>query len=204
MKRALFAAAVIVGFLATTSDVQAQGITIGALGGYNYSELSDLPSGISEVGQKGGLAVGAFVDINLTGFFVSVEGLYVENKAETDGTDTFQQTFIQVPVYLGYRFLSGMVRPALYAGGTASFETDCSVEVEGFPSTDCADDLVGISTNSAIWGAVFGGGVDVAVGPVILTGDIRYNLGLSKISDTDDSKWNSWMVLVGIGFGLGV
>ena len=50
---------------------------------------------------------------------------------------------------------------------------------------------------------MFGGGVDVAVGPVILSGDIRYNLGLSAISDDEDTKWNSWMVLVGIGFGLG-
>jgi len=50
-----------------------------------------------------------------------------------------------------------------------------------------------------------GGGLDVALGFIRLNGDVRYNLGLSKVVDEEgvDTKWNSWMFLVGAGIGLG-
>lgn len=210
MKRAMFAAAVVVGFgLAGISDAQAQGITIGVQGGYNYAGLSDVPTSIDSIGDKGGLVVGAFGELHFSKmWFIGVEGNYMENKSEftdVDGTYNFKQNYIQIPAYLGVRLLSGMVQPILYAGGTAMFETTCKVDAEGFEAVDCSDPDIDVSTKSAIWGAVFGGGVNLAVGPVILTGDVRYNLGLTKISDEagEEAKWNSWMFLVGVGLGLG-
>ena len=210
MKKALLGMALVFGLgLVGISDAQAQGITLGAQGGYNYAELSDLPTDTDEIGKKGGLVLGAFVDIQFHSMlFLSVEGNYVEQKndvTDTDGTTEFKQNFIQIPALLGVRLLSGMVQPVLYAGASASFETKCQITPEDFSALDCTDPLVDLSTNSALWSAVFGGGVNVALGPVILNGDIRYNLGLSTIIDEagEESKWNSWMVLVGIGFGLG-
>ena len=208
MKRALLTAALAIGIgLAGTSDAQAQGLTLGVQGGYNYAQLSDVPTSISEVGDKGGLVLGAFVDLSLGEMlFLGLEGNYVEMKSdvtEIAGTSLFKQNYIQIPAVLGVRLLRGMIEPVLYAGGAAAFETKCEIEPEGLSAADCSDPLNGVDTKSAIWSAVFGGGVNVAVGPVIVNGDLRYNLGLTKISDTDDSKWNHWMALVGVGFRLG-
>jgi hypothetical protein len=207
MKRALFGVAVAFCLgLAGISEVQAQGITLGAQGGYNYAQLSDIPTDVSEVSDKGSFVVGAFVDIQFHPMlFIGVEGLYAENKTElTDTTDvaSFKQAYFEIPAYLGARLLSGMFQPVLYAGASAAFESKCDVEVSGV-SASCSD--VDVSTKSAIWSAVFGGGLDVSLGSIVLNGDVRYNLGLSKVLDEEgeDTKWNSWMVLVGVGFKLG-
>jgi hypothetical protein len=207
MKKALLGVAVALAFgLAGTSDAAAQGITLGVQGGYNYAQLSDVPTDIEEVGDKGSFVVGAFVDIQFHSLlFIGVEGMYAESKVDitdTGETGSFKQAYIDVPVYLGARLLHGMFQPVLYAGGMASFEASCDITIMSV-SASCSD--VDISTKSAVWSAVFGGGLDVALGPVRLNGDIRYNLGLSNVLDEDgeDIKWNSWMGLIGIGFGIG-
>ncbi|UCF20048.1 MAG: PorT family protein [Gemmatimonadota bacterium] len=203
MKRAMLGVAVVFGLaLAGVSDAQAQGITLGAQGGYNYAQLADVPTDFGEISDKGSFVVGAFLDIQFHNLlFLGVEGNYLENKFEaTDGSGTWKQNYVQIPAYLGVRLLKGMLQPVLYAGAAANFETTCTVS-EGDLSVDCSD--LDLSTNSAIWNAVFGGGVDVALGAIRLNGDIRYNLGLTKVEETEDAKWNNWMFLVGVGFGLG-
>lgn len=209
MKRALLGVAVVFGLgLAGISDAQAQGITLGVQGGYNYAQLSDVPTDLDEVSEKGSFVAGAFLDIQFHKLlFIGVEGNYLQNKTEITGdgeTGDFKQGYIQIPVYLGARLLSGMFQPVLYAGASASFESTCDVTIMDV-SFSCSDEEIDISTKSAIWSAIFGGGLDVALGPVRLNGDVRYNLGLSKVVDEegDDTKWNNWMFLVGIGFGLG-
>lgn len=209
MRKPLFGMAVALCLgLAVVSEAQAQGITLGAQGGYNYAQLSDVPTDIENVGDKGSLVLGAFANIQFHPMlFVGVEGLYVERKTElTEASETadFKQAHFEIPAYLGARLLSGMFQPVVYAGASAAFESKCEVSAEG-ATADCSDPDVDISTKSALWSAVFGGGLDVALGSIILTGDIRYNLGLSKIVDEEgeDTKWNSWMFLVGVGFKLG-
>ena len=199
MKRALLGVAVMFGLvLSGASDAQAQGLHLGLQGGYNYAQLSDVPSDISEIGDKGSFVIGAFVDIQVHKLlFIGVEGNDVEYKSEAD-LEVFKQGQVQIPAYLGVRLASGLLQPNLYAGAAASFEASCSVE-----SVSCED--LDISTKSAIWSAVFGGGLDVALGFIRLNGDVRYNLGLTKVIDEEgvDTKWNSWMFLVGAGIGLG-
>lgn len=207
MKKALLGVAVALALgLAGTSDAQAQGITLGVQGGYNFSEFSDIPTDVDNVSNDGGLVAGAFVDIQFHKLlFLGVEGMYAEYKSDvtdTDGTVGFKQAYIEIPAYLGARLLHGMFQPVLYAGASVAFETTCNLSL-GSLSESCTD--LDIPTKSSIWSAVFGGGLDVAVGPVRLNGDIRYNLGLTKVLDEEgeDIKWNSWMALVGIGFGIG-
>ena len=209
MKRTLFGMAVALCLgLAGINEAQAQGITLGAQGGYNYAQLSDVPTDFESVGDKGSFVLGAFANIQFHPMlFVGVEGLYVERKTELTAlgeTADFKQSHFEIPAYLGARLLSGMFQPVVYAGASAAFESKCEVTGEG-TTVDCSDPDVDISTKSALWSAVFGGGLDVALGSIILTGDIRYNLGLSKIADEEgeDIKWNSWMFLVGVGFKLG-
>jgi len=205
MKKALLGMALVFGLgLVGISDAQAQGITLGAQGGYNYSQISDVPTDLDAVGDKGGLVVGAFLDIQFHSLvFLSVEGNYVERKSEiteTGETGEFKQNYIDIPALLGVRLMSGMLQPVLYAGGMVSFETKCTLSTDLF-SESCTD--LDFGTKSNIWSAVFGGGLDIALSAIRINADVRYNLGLSEVVDDDEAKWNSWMVLVGIGFGLG-
>jgi hypothetical protein len=112
------------------------------------------------------------------------------------------QDFVEIPAMLGTRLAGGLVQPKLYLGATAAFESKCSVEsVTMIPGVgDCAS----LDTESAIWSATFGGGLDLALGFIMLTTDVRYNLGLTAIGGGTDSKWNTWMLLAGLGFRLGV
>ena len=208
MKRAMFAVAATLGLgFATIGDVQAQGLTLGAQGGYNYAQLSQLPVDIDEVGDKGGLAIGAFLDIQFhRTLFLSVEGNYVEYKNDlTVGLDSgvITHRYFQVPAFLGARLLTGLVQPVLYAGASASFETKCQIDPETGATQDCSDPGVDITTKNVTWNAVFGGGVNIALAMVVLNADLRYNLGLTEAAEDDPTKWNSWMALVGIGFRLG-
>ncbi|UCC83420.1 MAG: PorT family protein [Gemmatimonadota bacterium] len=206
MNRAMFAAAVVLclGF-AGISDAQAQGFTLGAQGGYNYAQLSDVPTDLDDVGDKGSFVVGAFLDIQFhETLFLGVEGNYVEYKNElTAGTETgdIKQAYIQVPAVLGARLLTGMIQPVVYGGVTANFETTCEIDPGTGTTEDCSVDTV--DTKNVTWNAVFGGGVNISLAMIVLNADLRYNLGLSKAAEDEDTKWNSWMALVGIGFKLG-
>jgi hypothetical protein len=186
-------------------DAQAQGLTLGAQAGYNYAQLSDVPTGIDEVGDKGGFVVGAFLDVQFhETLFLGVEGNYVEYKNDlTIATEsgTVKQAYIQVPVVLGARLLTGMIQPVVYGGATANFETKCQIDPDTGSAVDCSPS--DIDTKSVTWNAVFGGGVNISLAMIVLTADLRYNLGLSKVAEGDDTKWNSWMGMVGVGFKLG-
>ncbi len=206
MNRAMFAVTVVLclGF-AGIGDAQAQGLTLGAQAGYNYAQLSDVPTGIDEVGDKGGFVVGAFLDVQFhETLFLGVEGNYVEYKNDlTIATEsgTVKQAYIQVPVVLGARLLTGMIQPVVYGGATANFETKCQIDPDTGSAVDCSPS--DIDTKSVTWNAVFGGGVNISLAMIVLTADLRYNLGLSKVAEGDDTKWNSWMGMVGVGFKLG-
>ena len=157
MKRALLGVAVVLGLaLAGASDAQAQGITLGVQGGYNLASLSSVPEDVSEVKDKGGLVLGAFVDIQFHEMlFLGVEGNYTEHKSDVtdpDGTSGFKQNYIQIPAVLGVRLLKGLVQPVLYAGAAINFETTCNVDPETGDSQDCSD--VQLDTESSIWNAV--------------------------------------------------
>lgn len=205
MSRAMFAVAVALclGF-AGISDAQAQGLTLGAQAGYNYAQLSDVPTDIDDVGDKGSFVVGAFLDIQFhETLFLGLEANYVEYKNElTIATETgdIKQGYIQAPVYLGARLMTGILQPVVYGGATANFETTCDL-TQGAESIDCATQ--GIDTKSVTWNAMFGGGLNIALPMIVLSADLRYNLGLSKVAEDDDTKWNSWMALVGVGIRLG-
>ncbi|NIN71527.1 MAG: outer membrane beta-barrel protein [Gemmatimonadetes bacterium] len=206
MNRAMFATAVVLclGF-AGISDAQAQGLTLGAQGGYNYAQLSDVPTGLDEVGDKGSFVVGAFLDVQFhETLFLGLEANYVEYKNEwtlLTETGVIKQAYIQAPIYLGARLMTGMLQPVVYGGATANFETTCKIDPDNLSAEDCSTE--GIDTESVTWNAVFGGGINIALPMIVLSADLRYNLGLSKAAEGEDSKWNSWMGLVGIGIRLG-
>jgi hypothetical protein len=89
------------------------------------------------------------------------------------------------------------VSPHIYAGPAIAFKAGCSVKFTGGSVTiggTCADNDVHLKSTD--FNLTFGGGVDV--GRALI--DVRYDLGLSKISDetTDnDVKTRTLYLLTG-------
>jgi len=184
-------------FLAAPA-VQAQ-MTLGVKGGVNSAKLGGLDVGSTS--SKTGFQGGAFLDIGFgSTFHLQPELLYSDRSTEGN-VATLSQAFVEIPVLFKAAFGTGLLQPALYAGPSLSFKTSCERDIGG-TVTDC-DDLAGADFSSTNWAVVFGGNLDVAVGPVILIGDIRYNLGLSTIEGDGSGKWNFWSFMVGVGFGIG-
>jgi hypothetical protein len=51
--------------------------------------------------------------------------------------------------------------------------------------TGNCDDVPGISTNTVDAGGIVGGGLDLNLGALVLTGGVRYGFGVSKVADFD-------------------
>jgi hypothetical protein len=128
------------------------------------------------------------------------------NDAETSGK--FSLKYIQVPVLLQYHLSSGPgVSPRIVVGPAIAFESGCkisgsdgSVDV----SLDCEE--ADIATKSKDFSAVFGAGVDIPTNGILITGDVRYDLGLSNIDDSgaDGSVKNrSWGIFLGAAVPIG-
>ena len=184
--------------LATGSlGASAQNITLGAKAGYSLADLSD----VQDLTQQGAFAGGGFLSVGLGKMFLAVEGLYAQRKVESSGVVAFTQDVVEIPATLGTRLAGGFVQPKLYLGAAAAFESKCSVDAIAAPFG--VGDCTTLDTKSAVWSAVFGGGLDISLGLIVITTDVRYNLGLTTINDSTDAKWNTWMVLAGLGFRLG-
>ena len=196
--RALTFAAV-VGLALGATSLEAQSLSLGLKGGVALSNVTDLDSTSSGTGFAGG----AYLGIGLTSITIQPEVLYVQRKFSLPGIGTQEQEFtsnyIDIPLVIGFRLGTPMVAPMIYVAPTASFETTCSIEEAA--SVDCSD--LSIDTKSTLWSIGLGGSIDLAVGPILLTGDVRYDIGLTKIQEGEDSKWNTWLFMVGAGFRIG-
>ena len=194
MRRFLLAA---LGLATVATGVSAQNVTLGAKAGYSLGDLAD----VQDITQQGAFAGGGFVSIGFGNMFLAVEGLYAQRKVESSGVASFTQDVVEIPATIGKRLAGGLVQPKLYLGAAAAFESKCSVDAITMPLGvgNCAT----LDTKSAVWSAVFGGGLDISLGLIVITTDIRYNLGLTTINDSTDAKWNTWMLLAGLGFRLG-
>ncbi len=188
-------------FLAA-APAAAQGITVGLKGGVNGSSLSDL----DDTESRAGYVAGAYAQFGLSrSVFLQPELLYASRRVRgtSDGdTAELKTDFADLAALLGLRLIPGAISPFVYGGPILSFETRCRIEAEsGLSATDCPD--FQLDTNATQTSLAFGGGVDLALGALILTGDLRYQLGLSEAATDDTAKWRSWSFMVGLGLGLG-
>jgi hypothetical protein len=134
---------------------------------------------------------------------------------------------LQVPVALAFP-TGGKLRPRLYAAPSLAFELRCSASLavrneyytpggeligsdESEFTGDCRDDYehgvfggpLFTETKTIDIGIVFGGGLDIRIGGGALTADVRYNLGLSDIDDSDATLRNrAFQVLLGYSYFL--
>lgn len=188
--------------LAAAMPAAGQGVTIGVRAGPTGADLTELDQ--SE--GRAGFAAGAHARFGLgASLFLQPELLYVSRRVEGVSTGTaiaLDNDFADLGLLLGFRLLPGGVSPFAYAGPVVSFETRCRIQAEPDVSvTDCPD--FGLDTKETQTFLALGGGVDLSLGLLILTGDVRYWAGLSDAAEDDVGSWRSWAFLLGLAFGLG-
>ncbi len=187
--------------LLVPASARAQG-QIGAVVGATLSTLRGVDGLDSRTGLIGGLSLVFSGPLAL-----QTGALFVSKGAEgqSSGPDGLELEYLEVPLLLRLAVGGGSgVSPHFYAGPYLGFQIDCTVD--GF-SGDC--DNLGVSTNSMDIGGIIGGGLDFNLGPLILTGGLRYGFGVSKVADfefgsvQESAKNGTFAIYTGLAFKLG-
>ncbi|MDH3733864.1 MAG: PorT family protein [Gemmatimonadota bacterium] len=210
--RQFFSALAFAGLLVPAGLAAQSNSLIGVKAGINSSTVSfsdgDEVDAMSATGFVGGL----FAQIGLGEMFaIQPEGLYSSKgfKADIDGEGAqLRVNYIEIPVLLVARFGdAGGVRPSVFAGPVISFESKCELKSTGSVAfkSDCPDvPDEPIETKSTDFGAAFGAGILVPLGGVSLVADARYTLGLTNLTDDDESAKNrAWSFMGGVAVGIG-
>jgi hypothetical protein len=204
----MFAAMFAFGF-AGVQDAAAQQNMVGVKGGFISAELSADDFGDSD--SRSGFGAGAFLQVMVApSFSIQPEALYLSKGGSgsiEDFDTTLKLNYLQVPVLVQYHLPTpGPVSPRLFAGPSVAFEVGCDVEAtSGAISVEGSCEDADINTKSADFGVVFGGGVDISTGGIVLTLDGRYDLGVTNLDDSPDAdaKNRAWEFFAGVGFPFG-
>lgn len=182
MKRLVFA-------LIMATSLPAFALRLGAHGGVNSSNVSQTPS-VTYTGRTGMIA-GAILESNMGTFLsLQIEGDYVQK-----GTSGTSLNYLEFPVLLRLNLPFPVITPFAMAGPSLGFLSSASVGPLDVKSSYASTD----------WGLIFGGGVELAMGPVAaLIVQLRYQLGLSDIDPTAafTTKNNGFQVTGGFLFGF--
>ena len=173
------------------TGLEAQGFKLGVKAGGARSDLAQVDS--SEAGW--GFVGGAYAGIGLGSIVIQPEVLYVQRKASQQaGSATLKQNYIDVPVLVGFS-LGVVVKPFLYVAPVVSFETSCGLSLDSL-SDDCTD----FDTKSALFSGAIGAALDFGMFNI----DVRYNFGFSDTAEGEDGRWNTLMIMGGVGLSLGL
>ena len=157
--------------------VHAQG-SIGVIAGANYSTLN----GVNSLDQRDGTMGGISLVLPLGGSIALQPELLLATKGGTAGGSAGQSgvklNYAEVPVLIRVGLPKGsLVSPHLYAGPYLGLQVDCTVQ----GTNSKCDDVPGISTTSVDVGGIAGGGLDLALGGLVLSAGVRYDFGVSKV-----------------------
>jgi hypothetical protein len=162
--------------------------------GLNISKLSTDVSAITTA-AKSGLQIGAFVRLgNKT--YIQPELMFsgrggIFEGITPDKNSNFSLKTLDIPVLIGTKVINApLAKLRIYAGPVASFVLTKSWKIGDIEQAE--DD---IKLKNAIWSATVGAGVDI----LMLTLDVRYELGLNNISSDNSSsvKNNMWNISLG-------
>jgi hypothetical protein len=180
------------------------GLSVGGFAGYRLGERVTIYGELSFV-RKG---------FSSEGYFITDAGGGVIQETTLDWTSHLDYLELQVPLAVTFP-TGGRLRPRLYAGPSLALELGCgwslaqrSVFISGATvigteqsevTGDCADEE--IETKAIDIGILFGGGLDIRMGGGALTADVRYNLGLIDINESDAMSGNrAFQVLLGYSY----
>ncbi|MBS1523645.1 MAG: PorT family protein [Bacteroidetes bacterium] len=190
MKKLLLSVALLV---AVCISAKAQ-FSLGVKGGVNFSKINT--DNLNE-STRTGYQAGIFARVG-NAFYLQPE-VYLSSTGgkftTTDGNFHANVDFtnVSVPLLLGHSFGSKNLNFRLMAGPIYTYTLNKS---ESFSdNTNAAINDFGHYKNSTI-GFQAGGGVDI--GPI--TADLRYEGGLTKISDDFGQRQNLWAFSVGFKF----
>ncbi len=214
----------LVSSLPALSQVQ---FALGLKAGLNLSSVSVDPDPYSGLQQQGitstksggtGVAVGAVAELNFGKMFaVALEPGYTQKstkweltQAQAKATDERTVSYLQIPVLFRVKFLEGQVRPYGFVGPNIGFVLSSKAKVQGFADIQDGEYDVKSTTSSTDFGLEFGGGAEFKVArQVALTGDVRFNLGLSNLDkspaqagQTTSAKSRSLLIQLGVLFLL--
>lgn len=188
---------------------QAQ-IGFGVIGGANFSSLNEIQANGNLVDFENASAfhVGAFIDIGLGPLSLRPAAYYLNAGAIFKGAsflteDNFDVVYITIPVDINYSLGIGGIKPYIFAGP----------EFRLLNSSD-APPALKEDFQSFTMGASAGLGLELRLPGSGLTffPHIRYSFGISEFTDRTyevqgvsidtggDSRVNTWLVSLGVGF----
>lgn len=158
---------------AAFGTANAQDIKFGVKAGANFSNFT----GDADVDGRTGFYIGGLADFAVSEkFHVQPEVLY-----SMEGGKDAELDFIRIPIMAKYYVMDGL---NLQAGPMIAFKMG-------------GDDLTDEITKSLDYGLGFGAAYELPIGVFF---DLRYNLGLSNISDVDGFDVGTTAFQVGLGY----
>ena len=215
-------AAALLATAALPAIAEAQGRVFGLKGGLTSSKFlfahDDEFEGADEfLSNRSSVAGGAFMTFGANRMVgLQVEALYVQKGVSGDADFEGESiegemalTYVEVPVLLRVAFPMGSARPYVFAGGAGAMELSCEISLSSGGQTEtseCRDEEEGDqSLRTFDLSAVFGAGVELAMGKMILGLDARLTRGLQSLDESGDSdvKNQAILFLASVGFPLG-
>jgi hypothetical protein len=186
-----------------------QGARVGVIAGANFATLRGLDD--VDLDKRTGAMGGLSLLLPLgSSWALQPEALVVTAGAEpsTAPGNGLSLTYAQIPLLLRLSPAAGSpIAPHLYAGPYVGLQIRCRVDVGGVDGS--CDDVPGVNTESVDLGGIVGGGLDVNLGGLVLTGGVRYGFGVSKIaafeldSVRESAKNGSFAVYAGLAVRFG-
>ena len=188
-------------FLAAASVLSAQSLSVGFLGGANFNDVVNAANAgtYQPISTSNNFTVGPSVRVNLPASFrIEVDALYrpygFTLNGGASGVYTVSAQQWRFPVLAQYRFNAPVVKPFVEAG--LSFDHLAGI-------SDAAKGVItsgpGALLHQSDAGFVIGGGVDVKIPFVRLSGELRYTR--ATVSDfASISNLNQAEVLFGMHF----
>ena len=187
--------------------------TVGFKGGFALADVGGDDVASDEAGTRTGFAGGMFAQLDVSkSFGVRLEGLYHMKGASVDSAGvnaTLQLDYIEFPLLLvGQVPASESATLSAFAGPVIGFNTTGKIEgsAGGFTAAVDIKDYIA----SFEFSLAFGLGAAFDAGPVLITLDGRYQLGLTTVDDglsgtseNQDVKNQGWVFMAGVGFPVG-
>ncbi len=162
----------------------------------------------SDQDKKPGFQAGAFFNVTSGNGIIGFQPEILYSQKSTtfralNIQEEYRLSYLKVPALLKISIPLDMIRPNIFVGPYASFRLS-----EDYTYTDLITGVTASDsdqTQSIDYGAVFGGGVDVQLSSILLTADLRYDLGMQELEDAEqpkDIKNGDFSFNVGIAFPL--
>ena len=194
----------------TLSEVSAQSLSFGPKLGYTSSTLAgnDAPDGTNALS---GISGGVFFKVN-AGDIVAIqpEILYIQRGATTTTENdpngvTLGVDYLQVPILLKVQIpTDGKIFPFVYVGPYGAFELNNDFSASAFDGILTINDEADV--NDFDYGAAVGAGMDFQIDNLFIGFDARYDIGMSKILEIDNSdqdmKNRAFTIFASMGVNL--